>query len=128
MNGKPKQRFTRDEAEALGRALRDSVTLRNRTETQVAAQFSTTQSRISRLFNGLFVRRTPLLERLCDAAGIDPDAHNPNAPAHTLRLPPPLQEALAILWDGSADGARSVADLLQAASRCVPRRDSKRGS
>lgn len=115
----PKRRFTRDEAEVLGAALREANAFRNRTEAVVASEFSTTQSRISRLFNGLFTRRTDLLERLCLAAGLDPDAHRGTRPAQEPRLPPALRTALAGVWDGTAEGAESVAELLNAASRCA---------
>ena len=111
---RPERRFTRLEATALGARLRNCADASDTTGVELAETLGSSQSRISRIFDGQFARESTLVKALCAYLRVDAAATPPPAPTLT-QLPTPLRRALETAWDGSDQGARALAALLTAA-------------
>ena len=109
------RQFSRDQAAALGAKLRATAEASQVTGLALAKTLNSSQSRISRIFDGQFARESPLVEALC--AYLKVNASAVAAPPRLEALPAPLRRALEAAWDGSAQGARALAALLHAATQ-----------
>lgn len=101
----------------IGRALRAELNRRGLSQEQVAATFSVTQPRISRVLKGDFTHRSELVPLLCAAylEGVDaPDladyAHDEIAGQAFERA----VQTLRLMWDGTAEHAERLAAMIEA--------------
>lgn len=104
----------------IGSALRAELDRRGLSQDQVAAAFNVTQSRISRVLQGEFTKRSELVPLLCAAylegAGapdLESYAHNEVAQQAFQRA----TQALRRMWDGTADHADRLAIMIEAVRR-----------
>ena len=104
----------------IGSALRTELDRRGLSQEQVAATFSVTQSRISRVLKGEFTHRSALVPLLCAAYLEGADAPDLAVYAHNAVAGQAFEravQALRLMWDGTADHAERLANMIDAVRR-----------
>ena len=95
--------------ERLARAAAQRARMAGITQSQIAKALSASQSQVSRIFSGKNLRRTRLFDEVCiyvnnAAQRVTPDVVRDNQE---------LMEALASVWDGTAQQASSLASVIR---------------
>ncbi|MDF3932216.1 hypothetical protein [Pseudomonas citronellolis] len=100
----------------VGAALASAFSRRGQTQSQVAAMYGVSQSRIGRIYAGDFTRRSHTAKQMCEDTGVkfldapadmDRYAHNRK---RLIRL-------LDVVWKGTDEDAAYLADALIAIGR-----------
>jgi transcriptional regulator with XRE-family HTH domain len=104
----------------VGSALRAELARRGLSQEQVAAEFNVTQPRISRVLKGEFTHRSELVRMLCATYLEGTATPNLEDYAHEKVAANAFQravQALRLMWDGSADHAERLTELISAVRR-----------
>lgn len=104
----------------IGSALRAELARRGLSQEQVAAEFNVTQPRISRVLKGEFTHRSELVRMLCATYLVGTATPNLENYAHKTVAANAFQhavQALRLMWDGSADHAERLTEMINAVRR-----------